>query len=159
MYTTMSKWSECAHIRCVTCVRALWLVGVNAWRRACLKRGADATFQAPTEESANQIASCKYPIPFMQHQRSMWLVVVTMTACQHHASDKPLVSCLRPSMCSYDGELFNLDFSVHVLFPSYRDSDLYLPLYDWQTRTVWPKNIKIGSTEEKKTPTSWMPLG
>ncbi len=67
-------------------------------------------------------------------------------------------------MCSYDGELFNLDFSVHVLFPSYRDSDLYLPLYDWQTRTVWPKNIKIGSTEEKKTPTSWMqgrtyPLG
>ncbi len=45
-------------------------------------------------------------------------------------SHKPLVSCLRPSMCSYDGELFNLDFSVHVLFPSYRDSDLYLPLYD-----------------------------
>ncbi len=63
---------------------------------------------------------------------------------------QPLVSCLRPSMCSYDGELFNLDFSVHVLFPSYRDSDLYLPLYDWQTRTVWPKNIKIGSTEEKR---------
>ncbi len=22
--------------------------------------------------------------------------------------------------------------------------------YDWQTRTVWPKNIKIGSTEEKR---------
>ncbi len=72
---------------CDVCVRALWLVGVNAWRRACLKRGADATFQAPTEASANQIASCKYPIPFMQHQRSMWLVVVTMTARQHHASD------------------------------------------------------------------------
>ncbi len=79
------------HIRCVTCVRALWLVGVNAWRRACLKRGADATFQAPTEASANQIASCKYPIPFMQHQRSIWLVVVTMTARQHHASDTPSV--------------------------------------------------------------------
>ncbi len=47
---------------------------------------------------------------------------------------------------------------VH-LFPSYRDGHLYLPLYDWQTRTVWPKNIKIGSTEEKKTPTSWMSLG
>ncbi len=207
LYTTMSKWSECAHASGVwrVCARALAHaaftrgVGVNAWRRACLKCGADTTFQAPTEASANQIASCKYPIPFMQHQRSMWLVVVTMTARQHHASDtpsvkrwrrrpvwmqreperahthvthrmrvshtgcvfshKPLVSCLRPSMCSYDGELFNLDFSVHVLFPSYRDSDLYLPLYDWQTRTVWPKNIKIGSTEEKKTPTSWMPLG
>ncbi len=35
--------------------------------------------------------SCKYPIPFMQHQRSMWLVVVTMTARQHHASDTPSV--------------------------------------------------------------------
>ncbi len=92
----MSKWSECAHTSgvwrvcvwrvCVwrVCVRALWLVGVNAWRRACLKRGADATFQAPTEASANQIASCKY-------QRSMWLVVVTMTARQHHASDTPSV--------------------------------------------------------------------
>ncbi len=77
------------HIRCVTCVCAR--SGVNAWRRACLKRGADANFQAPTEASANQIASCKYPIPFMQHQRSMWLVVVTMTARQHHASDTPSV--------------------------------------------------------------------
>ncbi len=86
LYTTMSKWSECAHTSGVwrVCVRALWLVGVNAWRRACLKRGADATFQAPTEASANQIASCKY-------QRSMWLVVVTMTARQHHASDTPSV--------------------------------------------------------------------
>ncbi len=63
----------------------------HAWKRACLKRGADATFQAPTEASANQIASCKYPIQFMQHQRSMWLVVVTMTERQHHASDTPSV--------------------------------------------------------------------
>ncbi len=39
------------HIRCVTCVCARALahtaftrgVGVNAWQRACLKRGADAT--------------------------------------------------------------------------------------------------------------------
>ncbi len=77
------------------CVRTLWLVGVSAWRRACLKRGADATFQAPTEASANQIASCKYPIPFMQHQRSMWLVVVTMMALQHHASDTPSVKLWR----------------------------------------------------------------
>ncbi len=108
LYTTMSKWSECStHIRCVTCVLCVCVtcvcaralahaaftrgVVVNAWRRACLKRGADATFQASTEASANQIASCKYPIPFMQHQRSMWLVVVTMTARQHHASDTPSV--------------------------------------------------------------------
>ncbi len=86
-----SDLSAHTHPVCDVCVRALWLVGVNAWRRACLKRGADATFQAPTEASANQIASCKYPIPFMQHQRSMWLVVVTMTVRQHHASDTPSV--------------------------------------------------------------------
>ncbi len=80
LYTTMAKWSECAHTS------------------GCLKRGADATFQASTEASANQIASCKYPIPFMQHQISMWLVVVTMTARQHHASDTPSVKhwCRRP---------------------------------------------------------------
>ncbi len=49
MYTTMSKWSECAHASGVwrVCARALAHaaftrgVGVNAWRRACLKRGAD----------------------------------------------------------------------------------------------------------------------
>ncbi len=35
LYTTMSKWSEFTH------TSALWLVGINAWRRACLKRGAD----------------------------------------------------------------------------------------------------------------------
>ncbi len=35
-------------IRCVTCVCALWLVGVNAWRRACLKRGADAVIVTTT---------------------------------------------------------------------------------------------------------------
>ncbi len=31
---------------CDVCVCALWLVGVNAWRRACLKRGADASVGA-----------------------------------------------------------------------------------------------------------------
>ncbi len=93
-----SDLSAHTHPVCDVCARALWLIGVNAWRRACLKHGADATFQAPTEASANQIASCKYPIPFMQHQRSMWLVVVTMMACQHHASDTPSVKrwCRRP---------------------------------------------------------------
>ncbi len=41
LYTTMSKWSECAHTSGVwrVCARAL----AHAWRRACLKRGADAT--------------------------------------------------------------------------------------------------------------------
>ncbi len=99
LYTTMSKWSECTHTSGVwrVCARALahaaFTRGVNAWRRACLKRGADANFQAPTEASANQIASCKYPIPFMQHQRSMWLA---MTARQHHTSDMPSVKRWRP---------------------------------------------------------------
>ncbi len=87
--TRIRVWRVCA--RALAHAAFTRGIGVNAWRRACLKRGADATFQAPTEASANQIASCKYPIPFMQHQRSMWLVVVTMTARQHHASDTPSV--------------------------------------------------------------------
>ncbi len=102
-----SDLSAHTHPVCDVCVCAHALahaaftrgVGVNAWRRACLKRGADATFQALTEASANQIASCKYPIPFMQHQRSMWLVVVTMTARQHHASDTPSVKPWRRRPC------------------------------------------------------------
>ncbi len=39
---------------------------------------------------------------------------------------------------------------MHVLFPSYRDSDLYLPLYDWQTRTVWPKTSKLDLLKKKR---------
>jgi len=39
------------------------------------------------------------------------------------------------------------------------DMRFILALNDWQTRTVWPKNIKIENTVETKTPTStWMPL-
>jgi len=51
--------------------------------------------------------------------------------------------------------MFNLDFSVHALL---RDCHRLL-LYDWQTTTVWPKNIKIENTVETDTySTSWMPL-
>jgi len=42
--------------------------------------------------------------------------------------------------------MFNLDFSVHALL----GDPHRLTLYDWQTRTVWPKNIKIENTAEKK---------
>jgi len=47
-----------------------------------------------------------------------------------------------------------LDFCVHALWGGPNTS----PLYDWQTRTVWPKNIKSENTVETKTPTSWMAL-
>ncbi len=148
------------HIRCVTCVCArsgssIWLAdaSVGTWKVASAPRFRHALRQAltPTSQSARTHTShtgCVCALRSLGHG-----------CVQEVKNNINTVSCLRPSMCSYDGELFNLDFSVHVLFPSYRDSDLYLPLYDWQTRTVWPKNIKIGSTEEKKTPTSWMPLG
>jgi len=46
-----------------------------------------------------------------------------------------------------------LDFSVHALW----GGDHRPPLNDWQTRTVWPKNIKIENTAETKTPTSYIP--
>ncbi len=35
----------------------------------------------------------------------------------------------------------------------------WLPLYHWQTATVWVKNLRLCSTEETKSPTSWMPWG
>ncbi len=35
----------------------------------------------------------------------------------------------------------------------------WLLLYDWQTATVWVKNLRLCSTEETKSPTSWMPWG
>ncbi len=182
-----SDLSAHTHPLCDVCVRALWLTlhshgasvstldGGRVWSVVLMQ-----LIQAPTEASANQIASCKYPsrslatpekyvigccnydgasAPRFRHALRQAFKFKKNDINTVRFLTQPLVSCLRPSMCSYDGELFNLDFSVHVLFPSYRDSDLYLPLYDWQTRTVWPKNIKIGSTEEKKTPTSWMPLG
>ncbi len=75
------------HIRCVTCVCARAL----ARRRQRLTEGVSEAWCWRNFSSANGGASCKYPIPFMQHQRSMWLVVVTMTAHQHHASDTPSV--------------------------------------------------------------------
>jgi len=50
--------------------------------------------------------------------------------------------------------MFNLDFSVLALWRGPPKP----PLYDWQTTTVWPKNIKIENTVETKTPTSWMHL-
>ncbi len=42
-------------------------------------------------------------------------------------------------------------------FPS-RESH-WLQLYDWLTATVWVKNLCMCSTEETKSPTSWMPWG
>ncbi len=217
MYTTMSKWSECAHASGVwrVCARALAHaaftrgVGVNAWRRACLKRGADATFQAPTEASANQIASCKYPIPFMQHQRSMWLVVVTMTARQHHTSDTPSVKPWCPMWMQREPERAHTHFTHRMcvrtqitwtwLCTRGKKNDIntvrfltqtvrvlghqcvvtmgncliwislcmfFLTLIETVTYTCHYMtdrlerfDLKTGFTEEKKTPTSWMPLG
>jgi len=51
--------------------------------------------------------------------------------------------------------MFNFDFSVHAL----SGGDHRPPLYDWQTRPVWPKNIKIETSAFlHKDTTSWMPL-
>ncbi len=89
---------KCAHTSGVwrVCARVLAHaaftrgVGVNAWRRACLKRGADATLSANGGVSQSD-RLMQIPNPVHATQRSMWLVVVTMTARQHHASDTPSV--------------------------------------------------------------------
>ncbi len=194
------------HIRCVTCVcecalaqRQRLTEGVSeAW---CWRNFSSANGGVSQSDRLMQI-----PNPVHATQRSMWLVVVTMTARQHHASDtpsvkrwrrrpcecsvsqsarthtfthrmcvrtqitwtwlckrgkkrykilfvfshKPLVCVLGQSMCSYDGELFNLDFSVHVLFPSYWGQWPIPAIIWWQTRTVWPKNIKLDLLKKKR---------
>ncbi len=58
----------------------------------------------------------------------------------------------------YDGNCLILISLCMCLFPSYRDK-WPIPAIIWLTERFDLKNIKIGSTEEKKTPTSWMPLG
>ncbi len=52
---------------------------------------------------------------------------------------------------------FNLVLSVYVFLVSQSRGSHWLPLYDWQTTMVWVKNIRLCSTEETKSPTSWMP--
>ncbi len=46
-----------------------------------------------------------------------------------------------------------------MFFYSQRFCAHWLPLNDWQTATVWVKNLRLCSTEEIKSPTSWMPWG
>ncbi len=87
-----------AQIRCV-CARSGSRCIHTGRRRQRLTEGVSEAWCWRNFSSANQIASCKYPIPFMQHQRSMWLVVVTMTARQHHASDTPSVKRWRRRPC------------------------------------------------------------
>ncbi len=74
-FTTMSNRVTCvcarSGSRCIHTGRRSQRLTEGVSERNFQTEGADATFQAPTEASANQIASCKYPIPFMQHQRSM----------------------------------------------------------------------------------------
>ncbi len=60
------EWSDVK--RCRT---ELWVRHVASLALLAAEVENFSTFQAPTEASANQITSCKYPIPFMQHQRSM----------------------------------------------------------------------------------------
>ncbi len=49
--------------------------------------------------------------------------------------------------------------SVYAFLVSQSRGSHWLPLYDWQTATVWVKNLRLCSTEETTSPTSWMPWG
>ncbi len=141
------------HIRCVTCVcaRSGSRCIHTGRRRQRLTEGVSEAWcwRAVIVTTTNHILlwCCMNGIGYLHE--AIWLADASVGAWKVESAPR-FRHALRQAFCSYDGELFNLDFSVHVLFPSYRDSDLYLPLYDWQTRTVWPKNIKIGSTEEEK---------
>ncbi len=77
-----------------------------------------------------------------------------------------LVSCTdrlfrvwRPQ-CIVTSHRFNLVLSVYVFcFVSQSRGSHWLTLYDWQTATVRVNNLRLCSTEEIKSPTSWMPSG
>ncbi len=92
----MSKWSECAHASGVwrVCARARALAhaaftrGVNAWRRACLKRGADATSSANGGVSQSDRLM---QIPNPVHATPEKYVIGCCNYDQHHASDTPSV--------------------------------------------------------------------
>ncbi len=47
-------------------------------------------------------------------------------------------------------------FCLCMFFFSQSRESHWLQLYDWQTATVWVKNLCLCSTEEKNSPTSWM---
>ncbi len=97
LYTTMSKWSECTHTSGVwrVCAHALAHaaftrgVGVNAWRRACLKRGAEAVSEAVIVTTTNHILlwCCMNGIGYLHE--AIWLALEKLR--QHHASDTPSV--------------------------------------------------------------------
>ncbi len=90
----MSKWSECAHASGVwrVCARALahaaFTRGVNAWRRACLKRGADATSSANGGVSQSDRLM---QIPNPVHATPEKYVIGCCNYDQHHASDTPSI--------------------------------------------------------------------
>ncbi len=48
---------------------------------------------------------------------------------------------------------------IFFLFDSQSRGSHWLPLYDWQTATVWVQHLPLCSTEETKSPTSWMLWG
>ncbi len=126
---------------------AIWLAdaSVGAWKVASAPRFRHALRQALTTDAPCECSVIQSARTHTSHTGCVCALRSLGHGCVQEVKNNIITvrfltqtarSCLR--------------VLVHVLFPSYRDSDLYLPLYDWQTRTVWPKNIKIGSTEEKR---------
>ncbi len=71
------------HLVCDVCVRALWLVGVNAWRRACLKRGACPVHATPDKYV---IGCCNYDgasAPRFRHALRQALTPTSQSARTH----------------------------------------------------------------------------
>ncbi len=65
-----------------------------------------------------------------------------------------LFRVLRPQ-CTVTSRSVSFGFVGVCFFYSQSRGSHWLPLYDWQTGTV--KNLCLCSTEETKSPTSWMP--
>ncbi len=106
------------------------------------------------------ISALPPPISQMDHWHSIYNLnlVVSMVSCKFLAQTDHFMFLDLNVLSRAAG--FNLVLSEYVLvfFSQSRESH-WLPLYDWQTATVWVKNLCLCSTEETKSPTSWMPLG
>ncbi len=136
-----------ARIRCVTCVRSLWL---SLWKRrkSRARSKAEASISAGCVHALTQITWA-------------WL-------CTRGKNDINTVRfltqtarfmCLRPSMCSYDGNCL-IWISLCMFFFPLIETVTYTCHYMTDRLERFDLKIsKLDLLKKKKTPTSWMPLG
>jgi len=161
---------------CKVCTRASasWQSWVTRWcSLSLLKRSSSASFtwkqQHVKWKTLNQI----YSHIFLYHTYKYLTKIqyqITTVNNQYQVDLNSKRKCNNINLSSVwmpflldnaFSETFTVNFIcifALLVFISYSIGGDHRPLlYDWQTTTDWPKNIKI-ETAETKTPIAWMPL-